>query len=168
MPGNNSHGPRATADALVATQRQAAAADAHALSQPVQAQLAQVWGDTVTLNHLGKALLICMTLSGGIHVLAHQLLPTTAPNQRLLMLLAGLAGCLLGGVLCTVLFTPKRRVVHGQPDSTARKEIVALLAAEPSGLGRVEDLPAEALAELHQLGLHDVFAQAQADQERRR
>ncbi|MGV8248448.1 hypothetical protein ACV33N_31510, partial [Pseudomonas aeruginosa] len=65
-------------------------------------------------------------------------------------MLAGLAGCVLAGVICARLFPPKREVVEhsASHDPAWRAEVLAELAAQPGGLGTLADLPPAVVKEL--------------------
>lgn len=130
------------------------------------AHLAEVWGDTVDLRHLALALPLGIGLSVGAYALVAHLLAAPAGEAasqvaQAWALLAGLGGCLLAGVLCARLFAPKRIVTASGVDSQARAEAIAELAAEPRGLGTLDQLPAVVVQELEQLGLRDAFERAQ-------
>jgi hypothetical protein len=68
-------------------------------------QLVEVWGDTVAIGDLLKSLLICTSISMGVYFLA--------PNQPSYPLVGGLIGAMIGFILCSCLFHPKRKLVEG-------------------------------------------------------
>jgi hypothetical protein len=130
--------------------------------------LAEVWGDTVELGHLVKALLIGVPISAGNYLVASRLLAGNGVAEQMAhawALLVGLAGCLCGGGICALLFKPKRVISEGALDSDARREAIEILANEPGGLGRIGDLPGPVLEEMEQLGLRASFEAAERRQE---
>jgi hypothetical protein len=126
--------------------------------------LAEVWGDTVELGHLVKALLIGVPISAGSYLIAARLLAANGVAEQMAhawALLVGLAGCLCGGVICALLFKPKRVISEGALDSDARREAIEVLANEPGGLGKISDLPVSVMEEMEQLGLRASFEAAE-------
>ena len=73
-------------------------------------------------------------------------------------MLAGLAGCLVGGAICARLFAPKREVVEHATDSFWQEEVLNQLVADNGTLGSVSDLPAATVREMKELELYDLFA----------
>ena len=77
-------------------------------------RLVEVWGDTVDVGHLGKAIVIGGVVSLTCYLVASRVLATfvdTPDRARAYAMLVGLAGCLVSGVICARLFPPKREVV---------------------------------------------------------
>ncbi|WP_244103100.1 hypothetical protein [Burkholderia gladioli] len=125
------------------------------------APLAEVWGDTVDLRHLGWSVAIGVGVALGAFLAGRALLaPLVADPQiaRAYAMLVGLGGCLAAGVICAKLFAPKRVVVEQVVDEAARLRVLAQLDAESGGLGSLEDLSPAARAEMDELGLTAVFA----------
>jgi hypothetical protein len=77
---------------------------------------------------------------------------------RAYAMLVGLAGCLVAGAVCAKLFRPKRQVIEETHGASGREEVLAQLASEAGGLGRVADLPPAVVAEMKELGLYELFA----------
>nr|WP_300311202.1 hypothetical protein [Halomonas sp.] len=73
----------------------------------------QVWDDTVTLRDLLLSLIITTTLCLGGYILA--------PERPPLPLMLGLGGALLGFVISTIAFRPKRRMDE-EPSSGVGEE----------------------------------------------
>jgi hypothetical protein len=83
----------------------------------------------------------------------------TPELARAYAMLAGLAGCVLSGLICALLFAPKREVVEGAAaDPRWREEVLAELAGEHGDLGSVDDLPPSVVREMKELEIYDLFA----------
>lgn len=131
---------------------------------PAQRQwrLVEVWGDTTDTRHLAWSVVI----GGGVSItgflIANRWLSDhvgTPELARAYAMLAGLAGCILSGVICAILFTPKRDVVEGDAaDPFWREEVLAKLAEQHGDLGSVEDLPPAVIQEMKELRIYDLFA----------
>lgn len=128
-------------------------------------RLIEVWGDTADIWHLAWSIVIGGSVSLGGFLVATRILAglVSSPElARAYAMLAGLVGCLVAGVLCAVLFSPKREVIEGEPaDPSWREEVLASLAMEPGGLGSIADLPPAAVQELKELQLYDLFASSE-------
>ena len=123
--------------------------------------LAEVWGDTVDLGHLGKAVVIGGVVSLACFFVASHILAAIVSKPdiaRAYAMLAGLGGCLVGGAICARLFAPKREVVEHSAASLWQEEVLAQLIAESGTLGSVSDLPAATAREMKELDLYDLFA----------
>lgn len=135
------------------------------MKESPQWRLAEVWNDTVDLRQLAWAIVIGIGISVTAFFLASRWLRTVVSSPELAhayAMLAGLAGCVLAGVICARRFPPKRVVVEegASKDPAWRAEVLAELAAQPGGLGRIEDLPPAAVQELKELGLYELFEEA--------
>ncbi|WNG25323.1 hypothetical protein F0U62_15775 [Cystobacter fuscus] len=131
---------------------------------PRHGHLAEVWGDTVDLRHLAWSIGIGLVVSLSCFLLASHLLADrvgSAALARAYAMLAGLAGCVLSGVICGVLFPPKREVVEGgEADPSWRQEVLNELAAQSGGLGSVAELPPSVVDEMKALHIYELFANA--------
>ncbi len=130
-------------------------------------RLAEVWSDTVDLRHLAWAIGIGITISVAGFFAASRWLRGMVASPELAhayAMLAGLAGCVLAGVICARLFPPKREVIERSAthDPAWRAEVLAELAEQPGGLGTLADLPEPVVRELKELDLYDLFAQPAA------
>ncbi|WP_313067231.1 hypothetical protein [Achromobacter animicus] len=126
-----------------------------------------VWSDTVDLRHLAWAIGIGISVSVAGFFAASRWLRGVVASPELAhayAMLAGLAGCVLAGVICARLFPPKREVVEHSAthDPAWRAEVLAELAEQPGGLGTLADLPEAVVRELKELDLYDLFAQPAA------
>ncbi|MFS2156692.1 hypothetical protein ACCD10_04960 [Pseudomonas sp. Pseusp122] len=124
-------------------------------------ELYEVWGDTVDGRHLLYSILIGAAVSLGAFFTAQQLfLGWIASEQmaRAYAMLVGIIGCLAGGALSALLFKPKRNVVEHQADPAWRGQVLLELQEEFGDLGRLADLPAATVAELHEMDLYQLFA----------
>ncbi len=131
------------------------------------ARLAEVWSDTVDLRQLAWAIGIGIVISvAGFYAASHWLRGVVASPElaHAYAMLAGLAGCVLAGLICARLFPPKRIVVEhsATQDPAWRAEVLAELAEQPGGLGTLADLPEAAVRELKALDLYELFAQPAA------
>lgn len=124
--------------------------------------LVEVWGDTADTRHLAWAIAIGAIVSIAAYLAASRVLASlvaSAELARAYAMLAGLGGCLLSGVLCALLFAPKRQVTEdAAADPAWREEVLDKLAAENGGLGSIADLPEAAVRELEALQLLELFA----------
>lgn len=130
---------------------------------PADWRLAEVWGDTVDLRHLAWAIAIGTGISVLGFYLASRWLATVVESRQLAhayAMLAGLAGCVIAGVICARAFAPKREVTEldTSNDPEWRREVLEELARQPGGLGTVQDLPPAVLQELKELKLYELFA----------
>ncbi|MCG6539740.1 hypothetical protein MCB86_06580 [Pseudomonas sp. KSR10] len=133
-------------------------------------ELYEVWGDTVNGSHLVISIIIGACVSLGTFYLAQHLLVgfvESTQMARAYAMLTGILGCLAGGVICAMLFRPKRDVVEGTVDPTFREAVLVELTAEHGTLGKLDDLPAEVVAELRELALYDLFRDAEITETRR-
>lgn len=124
--------------------------------------LAELWGDTLDLNHLGKSVVIGGTVSLACFLLADRLLLGIAPTPQLARtyaMLAGLVGCLIGGAICARLFAPKRTLIEQSANPAWREEAMTELVLETGWTGSALDLSAPVARELRELGLYELFAQ---------
>ncbi|SDI23478.1 hypothetical protein SAMN05216189_1003110 [Pseudomonas delhiensis] len=135
-----------------------------------EARLYEVWGDTIDSRHLAGAIAIGAAVSLGAFLLAERLflgLVDSSQMARAYAMLVGILGCLAGGAISAMLFKPKRRVVEHVADAAWRERALRELEAEYGGLGELRDLPPEVLAELKEVQLYDLFAQAHGAAEKR-
>lgn len=131
--------------------------------------LYEVWGDTVDARHLVLAIIVSAIVSLGAYALALLILGEiveSAQMAKAYAMLFGILGCLGGGAISAMLFKPKRDVVEHVADPAFREQVVNDLLKEYGSLGRLEDTSPEVVAELHELGLYELFRDAQAREER--
>ncbi len=132
---------------------------------------AEVWGDTVVLKDLGKAIVIGALIAFAFYFVAGRILENFVPTAqiaRTYAMLVGLIGCITAGAVCARLFAPKRDLSEQAHDDAWREETLDQLAIESGGLGRVSDLPETVKADLKEVGLYDSFARREAQQDRQR
>lgn len=133
--------------------------------------LYEVWGDTVDARHLVLAITVSAIVSLGAYGLALLILGglvESAQMAKAYAMLFGILGCLGGGAISAMLFKPKRDVVEHVADPAFREQVVGDLLKEYGSLGRLEDTSPEVVAELHELGLYELFREAQAREEQAR
>ena len=131
-------------------------------AKPQKWQIFEVWGDTVDIRHLAVSIAIGVTLSVTVFLLANHWLSGhigTVELARAYAMLVGLAGCISAGVICAILFPPKRDVVEGEAGNDFwHQEVLAKLAEQHGDLGSVEDLPPAVIKEMKELQIYDLFA----------
>jgi hypothetical protein len=131
-------------------------------STPRQWRLVEVWGDTTDTRHLAWSIVIGIVVSITGFFAANRWLSghVNSPElARAYAMLAGLAGCVFSGVICAVLFKPKREVIEGEgADPFWREEVLAKLAEQTGDLGSVSDLPPAVIQEMKELQIYDLFA----------
>ena len=136
-----------------------------AMREQKQWRLVEIWGDTADLGHLSWSIVIGIVVSLGGFLLANRVLASTVSSPELARayaMLAGLAGCLLSGLICARLFPPKREVIEDSAaDPRWRQEVLDELAGETGHLGSVADLPPVVVREMKELEIYDLFASYQ-------
>lgn len=123
-------------------------------------RLVEVWGDTADTGHLAWSIAIGAAVSLTCYWAASRLLAAVAEPElaRAYAMLAGLFGCLLAGLICALLFKPKRIVVENETGhSAARVEALRKLAEDAGGIGPIHALPPAVVAELRELQLLELF-----------
>lgn len=129
---------------------------------PRQWRLVEVWGDTTDTQHLAWSIVIGIAVSITGFLIANRWLSSHVNSPELARayaMLAGLGGCVLSGVICAVLFKPKREVIEGEgADPFWREEVLSKLAEETGDLGSVSDLPPAVVQEMKELQIYDLFA----------
>lgn len=129
---------------------------------PTGRQLVEVWGDTADTRHLAWAIVIGIGISLTGFLIANRILVSHVPSPELARayaMLAGLAGCVISGVICAFIFRPKRDVVEGRiADQASREEVLAELAEGHGGLGDLNDLPPVVAQEMKELEIYELFA----------
>jgi len=126
--------------------------------------LYEVWGDTVDSRHLLAAIAVGAVCSLGAFFLAEHLLTgwvESTQMARAYAMLLGILGSLLGGGVSACLFKPKRHVVEHVTDPAWRLQVIEELRAEYGGIGQLADLPPEVRNELRELGLEQLFDNAE-------
>lgn len=127
----------------------------------MKSDLYEVWGDTVNGRHLIYSIAIGATVSLGAFFIAQHLLVGWVDNHQMAKayaMLVGIIGCLAGGAISAKLFKPKRNVVEHQADPAWRAQVLSALQDEFGELGKLSDLPADTIAELHEMDLYELFA----------
>lgn len=127
--------------------------------------LVEVWGDTVNFKSMLFAIVIGSVVSTGTFLLAKFFLSSSSGDTTLLngyAMLIGLGGCLLSGLICSIMFKPARTVISSQEDNSdnVKAFIVDLIKDDPNYTS-VNDLPSEVKEELNLLQLMTVFQEAE-------
>ncbi|WP_457588740.1 hypothetical protein [Ensifer canadensis] len=123
--------------------------------------LAEVWGDIVDRTQLAKAIAIGTGVSLSTYWIAGWFLAGRASTPeigRAIAMLFGILGCVGGGIIGARLFKPKRVIVDETANAAWRIAALDQLNLERGGVGRIEDLPPVAAAEMKEVGLYDLFA----------
>lgn len=139
----------------------------HAPQVPAGQSLVEVWGDTAELRHMAWAIVLGIGISLSGFLIANKILQVhvaSAELARAYAMLAGLAGCILSGVVCAVLFKPKRLVVEdGAADPRWREEVIEELRQQYGSLGTESDLSPAVAQEMRELGLYELFTRDARD-----
>lgn len=131
--------------------------------------LADIWGDTVDLRHLGGGIIIGIIISLSCYLGAYWMIAAQHPDlpANLLSaysLLFGIAGCVLSAVVSAKLFKPKRTLNEAEFSESDRdrvlQELKIDLQREREELKYVDD---KVLQEMKDLQLYDLFAGADAE-----
>lgn len=124
-------------------------------------QLVEVWGDTVDFRSMLFAIVIGAIVSIGVFLLAKEILVQQRVDAKLLngyAMLIGMGGCLLAGMICSVLFKPKRVVISETQNSQQKtQEIIHEIVSADTTYTKIEHLPIDTQKELELLGLKELF-----------
>lgn len=131
--------------------------------------LADIWGDTVNLKHLGAAMAIGVALGftffwSGLQVVKAQYPDIQASLQSAVALLVGILGCLLAAVVSAKLFPPKRSLSEQSFSIEDRERVLNELQLDRAA--EAEDMkvmPPDILAEMKELQLDEVLGRPQTD-----
>ncbi|MDV8066536.1 hypothetical protein R4P64_08460 [Rhodococcus sp. IEGM 1366] len=125
----------------------------------------EVWGDTVDGRHLAISVVVGSVV-GASALLAAQAFFERVVSQASLAeaysLLVGIAACLVAGVVCGIFIKPKRIVALAAADAESIDGVITMMAEQRQGLGALADIPEQSRQELHELGLYEYFAAAEA------
>ncbi|UXM94652.1 hypothetical protein N5853_11170 [Bartonella sp. HY329] len=127
--------------------------------------LAEVWGDVVDLRQLAIAIVIGGTISLSAFLIAAHFMQHSNDAEdlgRSYAMLVGLVACILSGAICAKLFKPKRIVTEGHENDGLRAELISELAQETGTIGKMSYLPTEAVNELKEIDLYDLFLEQEA------
>lgn len=123
-----------------------------------EAPYLEIWGDTVAPRHTLWAVLIGLGISVPLYLGSEMLLRYVGDDPEVAStyaLLVGLAGCLLGGFVCALLFRPKRLVGESEAGGEGRRKAMEGIEDELGPLGDPGELPPVVQQELRTLGLYD-------------
>lgn len=126
-----------------------------------ESQLAEVWGDIVDRAQLRTAIAIGAATSLAAFYAASMFLGPLASNASIgkaFAMLVGIVGALIGGVACSFLFPPKRKM-GAELSRTAGWQILVLeqIEQEEGAFGSLGELPPGVAEEMHDVGLYEVF-----------
>lgn len=126
-------------------------------------ELADIWGDTVNLHHLGGAMVIGVLLGfgffwSGLHLIKAQYPGMQASLQSAIALLVGIAGCLLAAVISAKLFRPKRKLTEQESSADDRQRVLQDLQVDMvQEMADMATMSPEILAEMKELKLETMF-----------
>jgi hypothetical protein len=127
--------------------------------------LAEVWGETVSLRNLALSLAISVPTTVIVYYIGHAVLIRTVsdPDRAdTFSLLCGLACVVVCAVLCARMFVPQRVLVDDPvADSSSVEDALRELSEDEGGLGSVADLPPAVVREMKDLDLYDAFVRAE-------
>lgn len=120
--------------------------------QTASPQYTVIWNDAVDLRQLGAAILTCVGIGLPAFLLSRALLSGGAVPPSLVSgyaLLIGLVGCVVGAVICSRLFPPKRVLA----DSDDLQPALVELELMGGTAATFAQLPVEVQQEMRTLGL---------------
>lgn len=123
-----------------------------------EAPYLEIWGDTVAPRHTLWAILIGLGTSAPLYLGSETLLQHVGDDPEVAStyaLLVGLAGCLLSGFICALLFRPERVVGESAAGGEGRRKAMDDIEQELGPLGDPGELPSVVQQELRTLGLYD-------------
>ena len=138
------------------------------MSGPVKSlRYAEVWGDTVDLKHLAASTVIGIVLTMGGYVVGLQFFSAQADKISPALvkgysLMVGVIGCVASGVICAILYKPKRVLVEKAQTADVAETLAALGMKPEEEAAALETVELAAKKELQDLGLLDTLARAQA------
>jgi hypothetical protein len=132
-------------------------------------ELADIWGDTVKLKHLGGAMVIGVVLGFAFYWSGLQVVKAQYPNiqpglLQAVGLLVGIVGCLLAAVISAKLYPPKRTLSEQEFSPENRAQVLQELQVDM--VQEAEDMKTMSpaiLAEMKELQLDVVFQAPGAD-----
>lgn len=128
------------------------------VTEAQEAPYLEIWGDTVAPRHTLWAILIGLGISAPLYLGSEMLLQHVGDDPEVAStyaLLVGLAGCLLSGFICALLFRPKRVVGESEAGGEGRRKAMDDIEEELGPLGDPGELPSVVQQELRTLGLYD-------------
>ncbi|KMO87505.1 hypothetical protein AB840_01975 [Megasphaera cerevisiae DSM 20462] len=129
-----------------------------------QAPLADIWGDTVDLHHLGIGVIIGIVISISCYLGASTVIAMQAPNleEKLVSaysLLFGIGGCVLSAVISANLFKPKRTLNEAEFSEEDRDRVLQELKIDlVKEREELQYVDAKVLQEMKELKLYELFA----------
>ena len=126
--------------------------------------MADIWGDTVNLHHLGCAMVIGLFLGslfyvGGLKIIEGLFPDLVASLQRAMGLIVGIVGCLLAAFISARLFPPKRTLTEESFSPESRLKILKEMGVNMKEEAELmKNMPADIIHEMKELQLYDVFA----------
>ena len=127
------------------------------------APLADIWGDTVNLRHLGGAMIVGIILGTLFYIAGFECIRRIRPDmvlslQKAMGLVIGIVGCLLAAVVSPRLFPPKRTLTEESFSPENRLQVLAELGVDMAAESEdMKSMPDEIIQEMKDLQLYDVF-----------
>ncbi|GLI31328.1 MULTISPECIES: hypothetical protein [Brachybacterium] len=131
-------------------------------SDPEKDTYLEVWGDTVSSEHLLCSVLLGVGFATTVFLTAQWLLAESGIDPAMVgsySLLIGLAACVTVAVVCARLFKPKRDLLETDTGANSRETAMDSMEAEIGPIGDPDEFPAAVLEEVKMLGLYDDFKQ---------
>ncbi|MCJ0903653.1 hypothetical protein [Rhodococcus sp. ARC_M6] len=125
----------------------------------------EVWGDTVNGRHLAIAVVVGSVIGASALLAAQAFFERVVSEASLAQaysLLVGIAACLVAGIICGIFIKPKRIVALAAADVESIDGVITMMSEQRQGLGTLADIPEQSQKELHELGLYEHFAAAEA------
>lgn len=135
------------------------------MQEKASSDLAEVWQDVVSRQHLLLSVIIGTGLGLSCYLIAYAVISrvTPATSQDLMKgyaLFFGVGACVVAGIVCSLLFKPKRIVTEGEYHEAQLLEALkdeGVPAADE--LAALKQLPKNVRAELEELGAYDRFVE---------
>lgn len=132
-----------------------------------QIPLADIWGDTVDLRHLGIGVIIGIVISLTCYLGARQIILIQAPDLETSLLSAysllfGIGGCVLSAVISANLFKPKRTLNEAEFSESDRDRVLSELKIDLNKeREELKYADEKILQEMKELKLYGLFAQTE-------
>ena len=124
-------------------------------------QLLEVWNDTVDSKHLVGSIAIGIGVAVPAFLISDHLFTTTGDEElgHSYALLIGIVGCIIGAVISSMLFKPKRVITQSAADTRNRQVVIDEIVEEYGDLGDPRELKPAVQEEIRALGLFDALVE---------
>lgn len=120
----------------------------------------EVWGDTVCVRQLLVSVAVSVLVSVSIFYLVQDVLQSHVETLRLAKayaMFSALCGTLFAGVICALMFPPKRVTIEYLQVHLTQSQLADNLAHDHRGIGKMDTLPPETIAEIKTSSLYEMF-----------